>query len=64
MDMKLHHILDTSGSYVYVAISREKLEEIKQWCLDQDSPGKFSMGGHGMYFESAEDATWVKLKWA
>lgn len=62
--MKLHHILDTSGSYVYVAIPREKLTEVEAWCLAQTGTGQFSMGGHGMYFENADDAAWVKLKWA
>ena len=62
--MKLHHILDTSGTYTYVTIPRDILPEVQAWCEAQASPGKFSMGGHGIYFENKDDAAWTKLKWA
>lgn len=50
--------------YTYIEIG-EITEPMFDWLNSSNSgKGHFGLGGHGVYFELAEDATWFAMKWS
>lgn len=65
--MRHEATIDFNTDYTYIVTPSLKFGahyDLIKWLNDFDSDGTYSVGGFGVYFSNADDATAFALRWA
>lgn len=65
--MKYEPTINFDIEYTYIVMPSLKFgahNDLVKWLNDFDSNGTYSIGGFGVYFSNADDATAFALRWS